>query len=113
MKLGDIYQFVQTPPLTFLCQELALCYILSVLIKGESYRVELMERLKTEYPTYRLSATMLDSALSFLEAENAVFCYPKNNPGPGHPRLMFEISPSWLLQATELAGFWQQYTKLN
>ena len=113
MKVDEIYQFVQNPPPTYLCQELAVCYILSVLLKGESYGTELMQRLETEYPPYRLSDTILDSALGFLEAENAVFGYSKKVSGRGRPRRMYEISPSWLLQAIELANFWQEYTKLT
>ncbi len=113
MKLEDIYQFFQNPPPTYLCQELAVCYILSVLLGGESYGTELMQRLSIEYPPYRLSDTILDSALDFLEAENALVGYSKKVTGRGRPRRMYMVASDWLIPAAELATFWHEYTKLT
>ncbi len=79
MKLEDIYQFFENPPPTYLCQELAVCYILYVLLQGESYGTELIQRLETEYPNYRLSDTVLYSAIKFLEDNKAITGYWKNS----------------------------------
>lgn len=110
MKLEDIYQFFQNPPPTYLSQELAVCYVLSVLLQGESYGTELIQRLESEIPLYRLSDTVLYSALKFLEDEKAIAGYWKKVEGRGRPRRMYQINREWQNRATELAGLWQDYT---
>lgn len=109
MKIEDIYQFFQNRPPTYLSQELAVCYVLSVLLRGESYGTELIQRLETEYPLYRLSDTVLYSALKFLEDEQAITGYWKKVEGRGRPRRMYQVSPEWQYQAAELARLWQDY----
>lgn len=109
MKLEDIYQFFQNPPPTYLSQELAVCYVLSVLLQGESYGTELIQRLESDYPDYRLSDTVLYSALKFLEDEKAIFGYWKKVEGRGRPRRMYQVSPEWSEQAQRLAQLWQSY----
>jgi len=109
MRIEDIYQFFQNPPPTYLSQELAVCYVLSVLLKGESYGTELIQKLESEHPNYRLSDTVLYSALKFLEDEKAILGYWKKVEGRGRPRRMYQISPEWQAQAQELAHLWQEY----
>ncbi len=109
MKLEDIYQFFENPPPTYLCQELAVCYILYILLQGESYGTELIQRLETEYPTYRLSDTVLYSAIKFLEDERAITGYWKKLEGRGRPRRMYQVSPEWQSQSQDLAVLWQKY----
>jgi DNA-binding PadR family transcriptional regulator len=111
MKLGDIYQFFDSPPPTYLCQELAVCYILSVLLQKESYGTELIQELETQYPTYRLSDTVLYSAIKFLEDEKAITGYWKKLEGRGRPRRMYQVSPEWQQQAQDLDRLWQNYIK--
>lgn len=109
MRIEDIYQFFQNPPPTYLSQELAVCYVLSVLLKGESYGTELIQKLESEYPNYRLSDTVLYSALKFLEDEKAILGYWKKVEGRGRPRRMYQISSEWQVQAQELSRLWQEY----
>ncbi|CCH66972.1 Circadian period extender Pex [Richelia intracellularis HH01] len=109
MKLEDIHQFFESPPPTYLCQELATCYILYILIHMESYGTELIQKLESEYPTYRLSDTVLYSAIKFLEEEGAVIGYWKKLEGRGRPRRMYQISPEWQKIAEDLSTLWQQY----
>jgi len=109
MKIHEIYEFFQNPPPTYLCQELAVCYVLSVLLEAESYGTELIQRLETENPLYRLSDTVLYSALKFLEDEKAITGYWRKVEGRGRPRRMYQINPDWLPQAQELASLWQGY----
>jgi DNA-binding PadR family transcriptional regulator len=111
MKLEDIYQFFQNSPPTYLNQELAVCYVLSVLLEGESYGTELIQRLESEYPLYRLSDTVLYSALKFIENEKAIIAYWKKVQGRGRPRRMYQVSPDWQAQAHELARLWYEYTR--
>lgn len=109
MKIHEIYEFFQNPPPTYLCQELAVCYVLSVLLEAESYGTELIQRLETENPLYRLSDTVLYSALKFLEDEKAITGYWRKVEGRGRPRRMYQINPDWLPQAQELASLWRGY----
>jgi DNA-binding PadR family transcriptional regulator len=109
MKFEDIYQFFQDPPPNYLNKELAVCYVLSVLLRGESYGTQLIQQLEQDYPTYRLSDTVLYSALKFLEEEKAITGYWKKVEGRGRPRRMYQIRPEWRDQARELASFWHEY----
>jgi len=109
MKIEDIHHYFENPPPTYLCQELAICYLLHVLMQGESYGTELIQKLEIEYPLYRLSDTVLYSAIKFLEEEKAITGYWKKLEGRGRPRRMYQISPEWQVQAEDLARLWQDY----
>ena len=109
MKFEDIYQFFEDPPPIYLNKELAVCYVLSVLLQQDSYGTELIQRLTLQYPHYRLSDTVLYGALKFLEDENAIDGYWKKVEGRGRPRRMYRLNPDWRLQSEELAEFWKTY----
>lgn len=70
--LQDIYRFFQTPQVIFLNQQLTVCYLLSILVESDSYGTEFVQSLKQNYPGYRLSDTILQSSLRFLEKEGLV-----------------------------------------
>lgn len=108
-SFDDIYQFFQNPPPFYLNRELAVCYVLSVLIQHDSYGTELIQLLESTYPSYRLSDTVLYSALKFLEDEDAVTGYWKKVEGRGRPRRMYQIREEWLDKARELASLWLDY----
>jgi DNA-binding PadR family transcriptional regulator len=109
MKFEDIYQFFEDPPPIYLNKELAVCYVLSVLLRQDSYGTELIQWLTRQYPNYRLSDTVLYGALKFLEDEKAVDGYWKKVEGRGRPRRMYRLNPDWRLRAEELAEFWKTY----
>jgi DNA-binding PadR family transcriptional regulator len=109
MKFEDIYQFFRDPPPNYLNKELAVCYVLSVLLQGESYGTQLIQQLEQDYPTYRLSDTVLYSALKFLEESGVITGYWKKVEGRGRPRRMYQIRAECWAQAQELAGFWYKY----
>jgi DNA-binding PadR family transcriptional regulator len=109
MKFEDIYQFFRDPPPFYLNKELAVCYVLSVLLRGDSYGTELINLLETDYPLYRLSDTVLYSALKFLENQDMVSGYWKKVEGRGRPRRMYQIRPDVLEQAQELSALWEDY----
>jgi len=111
MKFEDIYRFFSNPPPLYLNQELAVCYVLAMLLEGESYGTELIGRLEREPSIYRLSDTVLYSALKFLEEAGAITGYWKKVEGRGRPRRMYQIQASWGDKAQELANFWYEYTK--
>jgi len=109
--LEQIYQFFKSPPPFYLNKELAVCYVLSVLQQHDSYGTELINLLETEYPSYRLSDTVLYSALKFLEDSEAVTGYWKKVTGRGRPRRMYQLTPEWRDQAAELADLWKKYSQ--
>lgn len=109
MTFEEIYQFFQEPPPVYLNKELAVCYILSVFLRGDSYGTEIIEQLEQEYSCYRLSDTVLYSALKFLEKQGTIAGYWQKVEGRGRPRRMYQILPEYQLQAQELAGLWHEY----
>lgn len=111
MKFEDIYQFFKAPPPFYLNKELAVCYVLSVLSHGDSYGTELIHLLETEYPTYRLSDTVLYSALKFLEDEDIIAGYWKKVEGRGRPRRMYQIRSEAAQQAQDLTSLWNEYVR--
>jgi DNA-binding PadR family transcriptional regulator len=111
MTLQEIYRFFQTQPTQYLNQELSTCFVLSVLLQGDSYGTELVERVESEYPPYRLSDTVLYKALKFLEQEAVIAGYWKKTEGRGRPRRMYHILPEHREKAVALAQLWQKYIK--
>ncbi|HEY9838515.1 MAG TPA: PadR family transcriptional regulator [Vampirovibrionales bacterium] len=109
MNFEEIYDFFQNPPPIYLNKELTVCYVLSVLLAGDSYGTELIQQLEHEYPTYRLSDTVLYSALKFLENERVIKGYWKKVEGRGRPRRMYQVHPEFKGQAEDLSILWQQY----
>ena len=109
MKFEDIYQFFEDPPPIYLNKELAVCYVLAVLLQQDSYGTELIHKLAETYSDYRLSDTVLYSALKFLEDQKAIDGYWKKVEGRGRPRRMYRLNPDWRMQAEELAELWRNY----
>jgi DNA-binding PadR family transcriptional regulator len=113
MNLEHIYEFFRHRPPIYLGQELAVCYVLSVLVEKESYGTELIALLETQHPGYRLSDTVLYSAIKFLEDEKAIAGYWKKVQGRGRPRRMYQISSQWQTQSQDLARLWREYITTN
>lgn len=109
MKFQDIYQFFEDPPPIYLNKELAVCYVLAVLLQQDSYGTELIQKLTDTYADYRLSDTVLYSALKFLEDQQSIDGYWKKVEGRGRPRRMYRLNPDWRMQAEELAELWRNY----
>ena len=109
MKFQDIYQFFEDPPPIYINKELAVCYVLSMLLKQDSYGTELIQKLSETYPDYRLSDTVLYSALKFLEDQKTIDGYWKKVEGRGRPRRMYRLNPDWRMQVEELAEMWRSY----
>ncbi len=109
MKFEDIYQFFSAPPPFYLNKELAVCYVLAVLSRGDSYGTELIQLLEREHPAYRLSDTVLYSALRFLEEEDMITGYWKKVEGRGRPRRMYQIKAETSAKARDLTQLWTDY----
>ncbi|MEB3230767.1 MAG: PadR family transcriptional regulator [Leptolyngbyaceae bacterium] len=109
----DIYQFFRNPPPFYLNKELAVCYVLTVLLQKDSYGTELIQLLESEYPSYRLSDTVLYSALKFLEDKSTITGYWKKVEGRGRPRRMYQVCPDWQREARDLSHLWEEYVSRN
>lgn len=109
MNFEDIYRFFQDPPPHYLSKELAVCYVLAILRHDDSYGTELIQHLESQWPTYRLSDTVLYTALKFLEDEQIISGYWKKVEGRGRPRRMYQLAPNGHDRARELAHLWDQY----
>ena len=105
----EIHQFFRNPPPFYLNKELAVCYVVAVLLRQDSYGTELISLLEQDYPTYRLSDTVLYGALKFLEDKSAIVGYWKKVEGRGRPRRMYQIVADWKPQAQEFARLWYDY----
>ena len=110
MKFKDIYHFFEEPPPIYLSKEVAVCYVLSVLLqKGDSYGTALIQCIETDHSLYRLSDTVLYSALKFLEDETVVEGYWQKVEGRGRPRRMYQVRSEKLELANQLSELWQKY----
>lgn len=109
MQFEDVYSFFSDPPPTYLNKELAVCYVLSVLLTQDSYGTELIHHLSQDCRGYRLSDTVLYSALKFLEEEGAIEGYWQKVEGRGRPRRMYSLNPTSRIRAEELAELWRGY----
>ncbi|WP_421657700.1 PadR family transcriptional regulator [Leptothermofonsia sp. ETS-13] len=111
MTIQDIFNFFAGPPILFLNHELAVCYVAATLLQEDSYGTEMIQRLETEYPGYRVSDTVLYDSLKFLIAEEAITSYLKKVSGRGRPRRMYQIKPEAKEKLQDLARFWHEYNR--
>lgn len=110
MKFQDIYRYFQEPPPIYLSKEVAVCYVLCVLIEhGDSYGTALIQLVENKHPLYRLSDTVLYSALKFLEDEGVIRGYWQKVEGRGRPRRMYEVAPEKSEEAKKLGRLWHKY----
>jgi DNA-binding PadR family transcriptional regulator len=111
MKFQDIYHFFQAPPPIYISKEVAVCYILAVLLEhGDSYGTALIQRIEQDSSVYRLSDTVLYSALKFLEDEKVIDGYWQKVEGRGRPRRMYQVRNSKIDFARQLGNLWESYT---
>jgi DNA-binding PadR family transcriptional regulator len=110
MKFQDIYHFFQAPPPIYISKEVAVCYILAVLLEhGDSYGTALIQRIEQDSSLYRLSDTVLYSALKFLEDEKVIDGYWQKVEGRGRPRRMYQVRNSKIDFARQLGNLWESY----
>lgn len=108
-RLIDIKRFFDQPPLQYLGLELAVCWILDCLLEADSYPTALMNRLADLHPRLRLSETVLQQAISFLDQQGAIGSYTQRCPSRGRPRRMLHLSEGYRQEAQELMPAWQQW----
>ena len=107
--LADIEQYFQQPPPQFLDLELAVCWVLECLLKDDNYPSGLLQKLMQEEPQLRLSETVLQQALDFLEQQGSISTYTQRCPSRGRPRRMLHLMPDARGQAEQLMSPWHSW----
>ena len=77
LSIDGINEHFQSPQLIYLSKEQAVCYVLHTLLTGDTYGTGLINALEKNFPRYRLSDTVLYTALAFLESEGITIAYCK------------------------------------
>ena len=107
--LADIEQYFHQPPPQFLDLELAVCWILECVLKDDSYPSCLLQKLIQAEPQLRLSETVLQQALDFLEQQGSISSYTQRCPSRGRPRRMLHLQASARNEAERLMGPWRTW----
>ena len=107
--LTDIKRFFDQPPLQYLGLELAVCWIIDCLLAADSYPTALMNRLAEHHPRLRLSETVLQQAIAFLDQQGAIGSYSQRCPSRGRPRRMLHLEESYRSEAEELMPAWHRW----
>ena len=107
--LADIEQYFRQPPPQFLDLELAVCWVLECLLQDDSYPSGLLQKLMREEPQLRLSETVLQQALDFLEQQGSISTYTQRCPSRGRPRRMLHLMPDARIQAEQLMSPWHSW----
>ena len=107
--LNDIKRFFDQPPLQYLGLELAVCWILDCLLAADSYPTALMNLLAERHPRLRLSETVLQQAIAFLDQQGAIGSYSQRCPSRGRPRRMLHLEDSYRAEAEELMPAWPRW----
>ena len=111
--LEAIRAFFERPPVQHLGLELAVCWILERLLEADSYPTALMHDLSHDHPRLRLSETVLQQALSFLDQQGAISSYAQRCPSRGRPRRMLHLLEPSRGQACALMTPWHQWLQEN
>ena len=107
--LADIEQYFRQPQPQFLDLELAVCWVLECLLKDDNYPSGLLQKLMREEPQLRLSETVLQQALDFLEQQGSISTYTQRCPSRGRPRRMLHLMPEARHQAEQLMSPWHSW----
>ena len=107
--LAAIEQYFRQPPPQFLDLELAVCWVLECLLKDDNYPSGLLQKLMREEPQLRLSETVLQQALDFLEQQGSISTYTQRCPSRGRPRRMLHLMPDARGQAEQLMSPWHSW----
>ena len=110
MNVQDIYQYFKNPPPIYITKEVAVCYILTVLLnEGDSYGTALLKHIRANHPPYRISDTVLYAALNFLIDERMLSGYWQNESGRGRPRRMYQVAEGREEDAQQLSLLWYKF----
>jgi hypothetical protein len=83
------------------------------LLQADSYPTALLHDLSASHPKMRLSETVLQQALAFLDQEGAISSYAQRCPSRGRPRRMLHLLDGHRPAAEGLMTPWRQWLDDN
>ena len=86
-----------------------MCWVLECLLKDDNYPSGLLQKLNQEEPQLRLSETVLQQALDFLEQQGSISTYTQRCPSRGRPRRMLHLLPNARREAEKLMTPWRSW----
>ena len=107
--LTDIQRFFEKPQLQYLGLELAVCWVLECLLEEDNYPTVLMAQLAQRHPRLRLSETVLQQAIEFLDRQGAITSYSQRCPSRGRPRRMLHLAEAVHGEANALVTSWHSW----
>ena len=107
--LTDIQRFFEKPPLQYLGLELAVCWVLECLLEEDNYPTVVMAQLVQRHPHLRLSETVLQQAIEFLDRQGAITSYSQRCPSRGRPRRMLHLAETVHSEAKALVASWHRW----
>lgn len=113
MGLLDIQRFFAEPPVQYLGLELSVCWILECLLRKDDYPTAMTNQLAASHPHLRISETMLQQAIEFLDRQGAVTSYSRRCPSRGRPRRMMHLVEAVHPEARSLVASWKSWLKDN
>ncbi|OOV33782.1 Pex protein [Candidatus Synechococcus spongiarum] len=113
MGLLDIQRFFAEPPVQYLGLELSVCWILECLLRKDDYPTAMTNQLAVSHPHLRISETMLQQAIEFLDRQGAVTSYSRRCPSRGRPRRMMHLVEAVHPEARSLVASWKSWLKDN
>ncbi len=113
MGLPDIQRFFAEPPVQYLGLELSVCWILECLLEKDNYPTAMTNQLAASHPHLRISETMLQQAIEFLDRQGAITSYSQRCPSRGRPRRMLHLVEAVHQEARSLVASWQSWLKEN
>ncbi len=113
MGLPDIQRFFAEPPVQYLGLELSVCWILECLLEKDNYPTAMTNQLAVSHPHLRISETMLQQAIEFLDRQGAITSYSQRCPSRGRPRRMLHLVEAVHQEARSLVASWQSWLKEN
>ncbi|MXX08220.1 MAG: Pex protein [Synechococcus sp. SB0667_bin_8] len=113
MGLPDIQRFFAEPPVQYLGLELSVCWILECLLEKDDYPTAMTNKLAKSYPHLRISETMLQQAIEFLDRQGAITSYSRRCPSRGRPRRMMHLAEAVHREARSLVASWRSWLKEN
>lgn len=117
LKLEDIYNYFEKEHPIYLTREEVVCYIVSVLFtKGKSYGAELMSLINESDNNRRISDSILQDALAFLESNVIVASATEHKDSNftdkrGRPRKVYRLVSRYSQEAIKLSELWHQYRR--
>ena len=109
MGLPDIQRFFAKPPVQYLSLELSVCWILECLLEKDDYPTAMANQLAESHSHLRISETMLQQAIEFLDRQGAITSYTKRCPSRGRPRRMLHLAEAVHQEARSLVASWQRW----